>query len=585
MFSTISWPLLGATVLGLTVSVSNAQGTASQWCDSITDICFQRYYDEELNMGWGYLFPPAASAPGEFVGLFTAPVSAGWVGNSLGGGMRSNPLVIGWVDSNHTAIVTIRRTERMDSPGRLEGPQITLLGTSGANATHQRIVYRCQNCTVWTGGSGGITTQLGYAAHGSTKPTDVTNADSTIPQHSIAGQHAFDVSAARSDSYSTSLEQLVAAPALRPPLGDAGSPTATAAESGTTGNPVACANAPNPSFALTTGKGWVATAVLGSLTTPRGITLDSQGNLLVIERGKGLTGHRLDSDGCVLSSRVIIEDENLNHGLDVNGNRLVASSSDIAWSWDYDPNALTASNRRVLVTGMDNPGHNTRTLHISRQNPNYLIVSVGSNGNIDEASIRTDSGTAQIRVFDMSGLPADGVSYTDETYGKVMGYGLRNDVGITEDRAGNIHSIENSMDNAYRIVNGERRDIHTDNPAEKIYNLGSPASPSSFFGGYPVCYTVWEPKDFSNGDTRKQVGDWFVQDPSNSTYNDAWCDTYAGKPTAVLPPHTAPLDLKFGVKNGDNNVYAALHGSWNRNPPQVCTRPSLMWNFIWDFVD
>jgi hypothetical protein len=75
---------------------------------------------------------------------------------------------------------------------------------------------------------------------------------------------------------------------------------------------------------MKTGKGWVATAVLGSLTTPRGITLDSQGNLLVIERGKGLTGHRLDSDGCVLSSRVIIEDENLNHGLDVNGNRLVA---------------------------------------------------------------------------------------------------------------------------------------------------------------------------------------------------------------------------------------------------------------------
>jgi glucose/arabinose dehydrogenase len=63
---------------------------------------------------------------------------------------------------------------------------------------------------------------------------------------------------------------------------------------------------------------------------------------------------------------------------------------------------------------MDNPGHNTRTLHISRQNANYLIVSVGSNGNIDQDSIRTDSGTAQIRVFDMSSLPADGAAFTDE---------------------------------------------------------------------------------------------------------------------------------------------------------------------------
>ena len=98
-------------LVGLAVSVSNAQDAASEWCDSITDICFQRFYDEELGMGWGYLFPPASSAPGEFVGLFTAPVAAGWIGNSLGGGMRSNPLVIGWVDSNHTALVTIRRTE------------------------------------------------------------------------------------------------------------------------------------------------------------------------------------------------------------------------------------------------------------------------------------------------------------------------------------------------------------------------------------------------------------------------------------------------------------------------------------------
>lgn len=59
---------------------------------------------------------------------------------------------------------------------------------------------------------------------------------------------------------------------------------------------------------------------------PRGIVIDTLGNLLVVERGKGVTGHRLNAQGCVISSKVVIADTSLNHGIDVNvlGNRLVA---------------------------------------------------------------------------------------------------------------------------------------------------------------------------------------------------------------------------------------------------------------------
>jgi hypothetical protein len=68
-------------------------------------------------------------------------------------------------------------------------------------------------------------------------------------------------------------------------------------------------------------------------------------------------------------------------------------------------------------------------------------------------------------------------------------YGLRNDVGVAEDRAGLVYSIgqsmitssplrrtndesnstENSLDNAYRVINGQNRDVHINNPAEKVY--------------------------------------------------------------------------------------------------------------------
>ena len=94
--------------------------------------------------------------------------------------------------------------------------------------------------------------------------------------------------------------------------------------------------------------------------------------------------------------------------------------------------------------------------------------------------------------------------------------------------------------------------------------MGDPSNPQSIFGGYPYCFTVWDPPSFT--DKTFQVGDWFVQAP-NTTMNDAWCDSNAVKPHTLLPPHTAPLDMKFGL-GSDTNMYASLHGSWNRSPPQ-----------------
>lgn len=61
-------------------------------------------------------------------------------------------------------------------------------------------------------------------------------------------------------------------------------------------------------------------------------------------------------------------------------------------------------------------------------------------------------------------------------------------MGVTEDRAGNIITVgketgatlfvyqvsnfvtENSCDDATRTVNGQGRDVHTDNPGELVWN-------------------------------------------------------------------------------------------------------------------
>ncbi|KAJ3500222.1 hypothetical protein NLJ89_g9889 [Agrocybe chaxingu] len=560
MFSFLMWAL-GPVLLALYAS---AQTT--RWCDSLTNVCFTSYYYPDLDTTWGYAFPPLPAAgqtpSDEFIGIFVGPSSLGWIGNSLGNGMRQNPLIVAWTDGN-TPRASVRFTSNYSPPPVYSGPTVTVLGASGVNATHQRIVFRCQRCTTWTGGSNGIglngVSTFGYALHGTIKPLTPSDPGSSLYQHTMAGLHTIDVSQAHDPLYNNYLTTLQNAPPVLPPS----LPSTTTTPIPTPTGPLQCPGAPQPTYALMVADGWRATPVLGRLSSPRGITIDTMGNLLVLQRGRGLTGHRLDANGCVTSTTTIISDTAINHAIEVHpdGNRIFASSSDVAWSWDYNPSTMTATNRRTLVTGMNNNYHFTRTILIPKRNPDYMVVNVGSDGNLDWPTFHPAAGRAQIRVFDLRTLPANGVPFTS---GRVFGYGLRNHVGIAEDRGGTVYSIENSLDDAYRTINGQRRDVHNDNPAEKVYRLGNPSAPTGFWGGYPYCFTVWEPNSFI--DKTFQVGDWFVQAP-NATLTDAWCDNNAVKPIALLPPHTAPLDIKFGV-GSDTNLYVPMHGSWNRNPPQ-----------------
>lgn len=594
--------LSGAAFVSLSAALFVSAQEAAEWCDEgQTGVCFHRYHDEAQDIGWGYLFPesnPDGSVPNELIGIYTAPSAVGWVGNSLGGGMRFSPLVLGWIHEN-TAMASLRNAEEYGPP-RIwgDGPTLTVLGGSGVTADgQQRIIWRCQNCTTWesSNGPGGInlsgTAPVGFAAHGSIKPLEPSVSDSPVYMHTVAGIHRLEVPEAKSADYWDILKKLQDTPQLPDP--NAPTPTTTTSTTiptttttSTTATPTAT-SAPEPTtlptcpgtaaaaYPLVIADGWKATAVLGRLRRPRSILFDNRGRLLVLESGRGVSVHTLDEAGCVTNSTLLISDATLNHALDLhpNGNKIIASSSNIAWSWDYDPVALTAYNKKTLVYGMHNPGHVSRTVWISRKYPDYVMISVGSDGNVDIPSFEKPSGRAQIRVFDMRTLPPNGIPYTS---GGVMGYGIRNDVGITEDREGTVYSVENSVDNAFRLIDGVRKDIHNDNPAEKVYRLGDPRNPSGLFGGYPYCFTVWEGGDFT--DSVKVPGDWFTQAP-NATMNDEWCDKNAVKPIALLPPHTAPLDFKFAPRVNDGNLYVGLHGSWNRSPPQGYKVVTIPGNF------
>lgn len=94
---------------------------------------------------------------------------------------------------------------------------------------------------------------------------------------------------------------------------------------------------------------------------------------------------------------------------------------------------------------MDQGGHSTRTLLVPRHNPNLLLVSRGSDGNVDEPTSDIKSARSQLRTFNIDQVVA---SPTPVQYasGQVFGWGLRNSVGIADDpTTGNIVSARISI--------------------------------------------------------------------------------------------------------------------------------------------
>jgi len=179
--------------------------------------------------------------------------------------------------------------------------------------------------------------------------------------------------------------------------------------------------------------GWKYSLLATGLTKPRGLVFDTEGHLLVLEAGKGLTAHTIGANGCISSSKTVIQMTQLNHGLALSpdGKTVYVSASPTAWSYDYDAKTMTATNQKVVVKGMNPGGHNSRTLAVPPNNPNILIVSLGSAGNIDEPAIRKETGRAIVKVFDLTKTPAGGWTYNSE--GWYLGYGLRNEIGIIFD--------------------------------------------------------------------------------------------------------------------------------------------------------
>ena len=231
---------------------------------------------------------------------------------------------------------------------------------------------------------------------------------------------------------------------------------------------------------------------------------------------------------------------------------------DAAYSWAYDPeNASVDGSSITLVSGMKNGDHVTRTLLLSQKVNNTLLISRGSDSNIDREAESLSSGHSQIRAFDLANVPDDGYDFSND--GQRLGWGLRNSVGMAEHPdTGGIFSVENSADELRR----DGKDIHQDNPGEEM-NFHGFLNGTAYGGqgsnyGYPRCFAAWVTDDIPrNGNLT--VGSQFANGNQDDDVNDAFCAEQT-PPVLTFQAHMAPLDIEFN--NSATEAWITFHGSW-----------------------
>ncbi len=316
-------------------------------------------------------------------------------------------------------------------------------------------------------------------------------------------------------------------------------------------------------------------AFVDGLSRPRGLHIEQGTNeILLVERGASRVVRLVsdDENTSTVNIEPLLQTENLglNHGIELSGGYLYASSSTNVYRWPYVDG--TVGEIEDVIVGIASGGHFTRTLAFDADGK-WLYVSIGSLKNAD-----SDSSRSRIRRFDISAW--DGVTpFNFDDDGELFADGLRNEVGMAFDANGDLWGVENGADNLQRDDLGG--DIHNDNPSEELNRFRQDQAGQSW--GYPYCWSEYCLSQENGGSGIKGANTiWAWPSFIDAGYDDEWCRENTNESVMSMPAHSAPLGMTFykwkdlsqdtSCEGGfprsmDNYVFIAFHGSWNRSPP------------------
>ncbi|KAI0047488.1 iron reductase domain protein [Auriscalpium vulgare] len=236
------------------LSFALAQQSSTGYVDPRNGITFQGMVQNDYGITIGAVFPPLLSSGAqstEFIGEIVAPISTGYIGIAIGGHMVGDLLIVAWPNGNST-VASTRYANGRAQPGMYSGPVLTNLPSTSVNATHWNWVFRCQNCTSWTGGSLNTTvgSQWGWA-YSRNRVNKPSSPSSDFQRHDDSGHWIQDLPSAHASAadYASYL------------AGSSTGATTRKASSTTT-------NATTTSFTTPTGPTSTATATITSSTIP-----------------------------------------------------------------------------------------------------------------------------------------------------------------------------------------------------------------------------------------------------------------------------------------------------------------------------
>jgi glucose/arabinose dehydrogenase len=248
------------------------------------------------------------------------------------------------------------------------------------------------------------------------------------------------------------------------------------------------------------------------------------GVLLVSESGESKVVALPDPKhaGKAARTATVLSGLNEPHGLAFYEGKLYVAENDKVRRYDWDDTSLRASNPKALADLPGSGGHSTRSLLF---HGGKMYVSAGSSCNV---CIEKDPRRAAVLEFNPDGSGQ-----------KIFAKGLRNAVGL---------AVNPKTDTVWVTVNG-RDWLGDDLPPEVIFDLGKDGGDA----GWPYCY----------GDR--------VPDSNFTKPADDRCKNVIA-PKVQMQAHSAPLGLAFyeGPEfpaEYRNNIFVALHGSWNRSVP------------------
>jgi glucose/arabinose dehydrogenase len=248
----------------------------------------------------------------------------------------------------------------------------------------------------------------------------------------------------------------------------------------------------------------------------------------------------------------------------------------------YDWGAGGPSGRRVLIGHLPwraPKGHDDHPLKSLAVAPDHSVYfDIGSSDNVDTADLATYPPRASVLAVrpDGSGL-------------RVLAIGVRNAEGLAVAPDGDLWAAVNERDNVpypfHRSFGGQAdafgkviRSYVNDNPVDELARVGKLRNL-----GWPFCNPTAEVRPGVPGSALRFSDDAFVPDAVFDPVG-ALLDCAKLKPIERgLPAHSAPLGLSF-LESTDvpapwrDGALLAVHGSWDRQPPQP---PALLW-MSWD---